>query len=497
MPRRLAAVVVAVVLGLVGCGGDEATPIDAPDVDARDVDADPDPDRTAALALLAVPCTDAPADVYLARTPPAPWTAADRGTVVACAYDRKVSRDEIRAHFTTEGVFAPSLERGAYKVRLAYWTERDPGEPVLTSAALYLPETRRTDGAMPLVVAGHGSVGSADQCAPSREDPDGFQRDFRTQIYPLVADGWIVIAPDYPGLGTPGVATWQHAPDEGHAMLDATRAARRVARAGLLSARNALVGHSNGGHAALAAQSYARSYGTDGTVDAVVVWAPLWISNAAWGALVSDAGAAFSTPAFLAMTLMYIDGHLEAYDGPAGVAAAYLPDKAAQVRAFLEGACWRTITNATTGPGSIGIALGRDAWNLQFVNEVGDCGLSDTCTTPLAATWRARFAADRPPPDPTIPIVLWQGARDGFLSPGFQKCGIDRLVAQGAMLTACLDGEADHSDIPSRSAPWVRAYLAEKLLGAAAPAACTPFASLDPPPSCAVPIPNGTAPTDP
>ena len=493
MPQRMMASLIAIGL-LAACGDDGGdTPIDAPSIDA---DPDPDPDRTAALALLGVPCADQPSAVYQARTPPSPWTAAQRGTIAACAFDRKVTVEELRAHFTTEGVPPATITTGAYKLRIAYWTERNPGEPILTSGALYLPETRR-GAPSPLVVAGHGSVGSADACAPSREDPSGFQRDFRTQIYPLIGDGWIVLAPDYPGLGTPGVAVWQFALDEGHAMLDATRAARNLARAGLLSDRNALVGHSNGGHAALAAQSYARTYGSAGTIDAVVVWAPLWISNAAWGALISDTGAVLLTPAFMAMTLMYLDSHLEVYDGATGIADAYLPGKAQQVRDLLESQCWRTLTVAATGAASIGIATGRDAFTTPFVEQVGDCGLLATCATPLAASWKTRFAADRPPPDPTIPIVLWQGMLDDFLSPGYQQCGIDRLVGQGANLTACIDDGADHSSIPSRSADWVRLYLAERLLGGPAPTACTPFSSITPPPGCSVPIANGLTPEDP
>lgn len=486
-PRRPQAhAALAALLAFAACGGDGA-----PAIDAAAIDADPDPDRTAALALLGVPCTDGLDAAYAAHPPPAPWTAAQRGAIAACAYERKVTVAEMQAHFTTENVPPATISTDVYKFRVAYWTERGPDQPQLTSAAFYLPVTRRGAPA-PLIVAGHGSVGVADRCAPSKEDPQGFLRDYRTQMYPLIGDGWVVMAPDYPGIGTPGVGTWQLAIDEGHALLDGTRAARRLARAGLLSAHNAIVGHSNGGHAALAAQSYAQAYGSDGPIAAVVVWAPLWISNAAWGALISDTGAVLLTPAFMAMTLMYLDAHLETQGGAAELAEAYLPGKAAAVRAWLEGGCWRDLTSMTTGATSIGISTGRDAFTAEFVTEVGDCGLTDSCTTARATTWRARFAADRPPPDPSIPIVLWQGREDDFLTPGYQGCGVARLTAGGADLTACLES-GDHSSVISASAGWVREYLAHQLLGAAAPAACTPFV----PPGCAVPIPNGTTPSDP
>ncbi len=474
------------IAALVGCGDDGAAPADA---------ADPFPDRTAALALLGVPCTDSIDAAYEFHQAPVPWSASLRGTIAACAYDRKLTVDEMRAHYTTEHLPPVTVTTDVYKFRVAYWTERGANEPVLTSAAFYLPVTRRGEPA-PVVVAGHGSVGVADRCAPSKEDPGGFLRDYRTLLYPLIGDGWVVMAPDYPGIGTPGVGTWQLASDEGHAMLDGTRAARKLARAGLLSTHNAIVGHSNGGHAALAAQSQAQAYGSDGTIDAVVVWAPLWISNGAWGALISDTGAVLQTPAFMAMTLMYLDAHLQVLGGADERLAAYLPGKAAAVRTWLDGGCWRDLVSMTTGAAAIGIHTGRDAFVTGFVDEIGDCGLTGACTSLLATTWRARFAADRPPPDPTIPVVLWQGREDDFLTPGYQQCGIDRLTAGGASLTACV-GPGDHSSVMSSSADWVRGYLAQKLLGAAAPAACTPFASITPAPGCGVPIPNGTAPGDP
>ena len=462
----------------------------APATDAG-VDADPDPDRTAALALLGVPCTDAVDAVYQGRPPPALWTAAARGTIAACAYDRTVSAAEMRAHYTTEGFPEVAITTDAYKFRVAYWTERDATTPLLTSAALYVPVTRR-GAPSPLVVAGHGSVGVGDACAPSREDPQGFTKDADALFYMLAGDGWVVMAPDYPGIGTPGVGTWQLAVDEGHAMLDGTRAARRLLRGGLLSTRNALVGHSNGGHAALAAQAYAHDYGSDGTIEAAVVFAPLWLSNAAWAALMTDTGALLLTPAFMAMSLMYLDGHLEVLDGAAGVTAAYAPGKAAVVRDYLEHHCWRDLTSMTAGPASIGITTGRDAFATLIADEVGNCALSGECTTAAGMLWRARFAADRPPPDPAIPIVLWQGTDDTFLPASYQQCGVDRLTAGGADLTAC-EGPGSHAGVIATSAAYTRAYLAARLLGGTPPAPCTTFT----PTTCAVPIPNGPLPTDP
>ena len=456
-----------------------------------------DPDRDAALSILgATACDDTLESVYEAAEPPASWSAADRGKLVKCAFDRKVSLDEMKAHFTDETLPSPSLSTGAYRLRVAYWTERDEGQPVLTTGVIYVPETRRADPS-PLVVAGHGSVGVADKCAPSREDPEGFLRDFRTQIYTLAGDGWVVLAPDFPGLGTEGAATWMYSPDEGHAMLDATRAARQLAKSGFFSDKNAIVGHSNGGHAALSAQSYAKAYGAEGTVETVVVWAPFWLSNGAWGALVSTIGNTLITPAFLAMSMMYFHGHLDAYEGEGHATDAFLPEKAETIGDFLEGGCWQDVARADKGPQDIGLKKGADAFLPAYVTEVGGCGLQGTCDTDLAKAWKARWAADRPPPDPSIPIALWHGKKDDFLTPGFQMCGIDRLTGQSADLTVCFSEEGDHSSVIPLEADWVRSLLEARLLGGAEPGACAGLETFDPPLTCSAPIPNSADPAEP
>lgn len=88
--------------------------------------------------------------------------------------------------------------------------------------------------------------------------------------------------PDNPGLGTPSTTAVFYSIDEGHAMLDATRAARKLFKEGTLSERNALIGHSAGGHAVYSAAAFAASYGLDGTLDAAI-------------ALNSDASSQFRT----------------------------------------------------------------------------------------------------------------------------------------------------------------------------------------------------------
>jgi alpha-beta hydrolase superfamily lysophospholipase len=66
----------------------------------------------------------------------------------------------------------------------------------------------------------------------------------------MMARGYVVVATDHPGLGTPGMHPYLIGVSEGRAVLDSVRAARDLPDAGA-SNRFVVWGHSQGGHASL------------------------------------------------------------------------------------------------------------------------------------------------------------------------------------------------------------------------------------------------------
>ncbi|CAM5620641.1 Lipase OS=Streptomyces antimycoticus OX=68175 GN=SSPO_046110 PE=3 SV=1 [Streptomyces antimycoticus] len=73
--------------------------------------------------------------------------------------------------------------------------------------------------------------------------------------------GWAVAVTDYEGLGTPGDHTYTAGRSEGHAVLDAARAAQRLPAAGLSpDAPVGIMGYSQGGQAAGWAAELHASY---------------------------------------------------------------------------------------------------------------------------------------------------------------------------------------------------------------------------------------------
>jgi pimeloyl-ACP methyl ester carboxylesterase len=120
-----------------------------------------------------------------------------------------------------------------------------------------------------VVVWAHQTTGFTDAAAPSRK---GVQT-ISGQLADLLARGYAVAAPDYEGLGTPEPLQYEVGLSAGHSVLDAARALRHV-EPSKISPVVAVVGHSEGGHAALWAAQLARGYAAELDVRGAVASAP-------------------------------------------------------------------------------------------------------------------------------------------------------------------------------------------------------------------------------
>src|SRR5262249_5031675 len=192
--------------------------------------------------------------------------ARPRGDVVRCAVPASLTSQQVNAQATAVGYAGPSLLSGFWTWRIAYRTERTTPAMATsapegdTPATLLIPE-RPIPGA-PLVVFAHGSVGIGPGCAPSQTgltDAVPANTDFLVNLFSLAGYGYTVIMPDYNGFAYGQVPGYFNAEDEAHAVLDATRAAAKVLTTP--PDKVVIVGHSQGGHAALAAHGYAAKYG--------------------------------------------------------------------------------------------------------------------------------------------------------------------------------------------------------------------------------------------
>lgn len=155
--------------------------------------------------------------------------------------------------------------------RIMYKTTDEGGQPAAVSGVYIEPSKRwRGKGERPLVSFAVGTQGVADACAPSKTlesflniEDDKFMVGYEVpSIYGFLNDGVAVVVTDYIGLGTTDrVHTYMNRVDQGHAVLDAARAALSLPNTSITSRSSiGLYGYSQGGGAAGAAAELAPSY---------------------------------------------------------------------------------------------------------------------------------------------------------------------------------------------------------------------------------------------
>ena len=144
---------------------------------------------------------------------------------------------------------------GSSAWRILYASTGLDGEPIEVSGVVIASDLPAPTGGRHVVAWAHPTTGVDDRCAPS-----AFPEFFETipHLTALMALDYVVVATDYPGLGTAGPHPYLVGLSEGRAVLDAVRAARELPKSGA-GKRFAVWGHSQGGHAALFAGQLARS----------------------------------------------------------------------------------------------------------------------------------------------------------------------------------------------------------------------------------------------
>ena len=127
------------------------------------------------------------------------------------------------------------------------------GKEVQATSLVFTPKTPVPKDGWPIVIWAHGTTGVADICAPSRL---ALGSDVKNMISKFLAEGYVVVAPDYEGLGSAGDHPFLNVKSEAYSITDAVVAARNWLGT-KASKQWVTVGHSQGGQAALGAAQYA------------------------------------------------------------------------------------------------------------------------------------------------------------------------------------------------------------------------------------------------
>lgn len=475
-------------LVLAACSSDTPEPVATPDAGSGPTAATP-----------SNPCTDAVDSIYgdpgaLAADP------ALRGNIVKCAKDAPITKEALQAKITELGYVGKPLTSGAQVYRISYRTERgdEASTPAVSSAIVYVPDVPRA-AKLPIVVAGRGSRGQAAACAVSKFDPtqSGINGDAYRMVYPLVGSGYAVILSDlagYANFGAPGnpPSAYAQATDVGRSTLDSGRALKKLFPD--LDDKVVLVGHSQGGHSALASLALADTYGSAAPIVGVAVYAPLWLSQRSWGAVLSSIGRDFpvESSAAPAVSVWYHYTQAELLDGPGEGKKLFAVAKRDAIEKFVNETCWEQKAEALKPLGT----YAEEYFDPAFVaavakpslGVVGDCPSTDA----LCLKWKARYSNDRPHlagKAAQTPILIAYGGKDDTIPPGRMACGFERLHADNAQFEVCVDPDQGHGGIVSTKADYVSDWIAKVALGAPAPAACAAGESAITVP-CETPPPN-------
>ena len=162
---------------------------------------------------------------------------------------------------------APS---GMQAWRIAYWTRGDVDRPLAVTGIVIAPREAAPSAPRNVIAWAHGTSGVVERCAVST-NPAVFSA---TPTLPeMIAAGYTVVAPDYPGLGSAGPHGYLSGQETARSVLDAVRAARQIPGA-FAGSRFAVWGESQGGHAALWTAREARRYARDLTLVGTAAAAP-------------------------------------------------------------------------------------------------------------------------------------------------------------------------------------------------------------------------------
>jgi alpha-beta hydrolase superfamily lysophospholipase len=309
------------------------------------------------------------------------------------------------------------------------------GRDVAVSGVVVVPPGAAPPDGRPVVVWGHGSVGLADRCAPSR---GGLMGTFGPWLGGLLQQDLVVAATDYQGLGTPGPARSLIGLSAGHAVLDVARAARGLDAAGA-GARVLLHGHSEGGHGVLWAAELARSYAPELQVLGVAATAP-------GGELATTLRLSRLRPAAVTSgAMLIVVAWSDAYRVPPDALTPAGRKAADRVRTRCLDELAKEPATPTVRPG-------------------------DLLTTP---PWPALLARNSPGHAATpAPVLIPQGADDQVVVPAATGALVQRLCRLGDTVELRTYQHAGHFDIPGVAGSDVAAWIGERLAGRPARSTC-------------------------
>lgn len=329
--------------------------------------------------------------------------------------------------------------------RILYTTQDANGRPAIASAMVITP-TESEPGPHPVIVWEHGTTGVARGCAPSLADGTATKWAIPA-LEQVLAEGWVVVAPDYSGQGAPGVFPYLIGEGEGRSSVDAVLAAGEIDTDLVLSPRTVVWGHSQGGHAALFTTQVAPEYAPGLDIRGTAAISPAADPRAL--ADILTAGAQDNALLTIMMAFVLVP-YSETYDDI---------DLGQYVSSAAEPIIREMTQRCLSEPGVVISALTALGLSEDQPIDTGDL------TTGAMGRRLAENTASGPWGTPIL--VAW-GAQDEVLPPSTQEDLVERLCAAGERVRWEVLAPNHHQDIlqpPSQLLPmlmrWTRTLMTD------------------------------------
>lgn len=309
------------------------------------------------------------------------------------------------------------ITNGYEIVAIEYLTEQGPATATVT-LPLDLADSPPPSG-FPVVVNAHGTIGVDDPCQlTGTVSGTGLAALFGGR-------GAIGVAPDYPGLGTPGFHRYLNARGEATSVLDSIRAAIQLAKYRGISTneRAAVVGLSQGGHASLASAAVHQQYAPELDIRAFGASGPANMYEEQWREGVVWPGEHLVMHALISWSFAEATGN--------SAAELWADPLAETVEHHLTTRCYWDPAFGTAPLLSEGFPTRAEAiFSAAFLAEY------------QSGNWEQfpfmgeQFAANRIEPwldvfVQTAPIAIWQGSDDATVPAWMTEVMVEDLIAGG------------------------------------------------------------------
>lgn len=331
---------------------------------------------------------------------------------------------------------------GGTALRMLYVSETPDGTRAASGGMIFIPTSAAPVGGRPVVAWSHGTLGMGPACAPSRSStPTG---DIDTWLPLMMKLGWVVVATDYVGIGTPGPNLYLDADSEVRDIVNSVRAARNIPQA-QAGNRYVTFGHSQGGHASIWAGSLAPAYAPELRLLGVAAAAPALelkaITNAQWNTLV---GWVIGPAA--------VESWSHAY--PARDFTSVLTDTGRST--------WPTIAYQCVKDSALTSALRQTIGERFFASNPAD-----------NAAWSSVADQQTPAPLPaSMPAFIIQGMTDEVVLPWPQAIVQETWCAAGSALTMDWLGEVGHIKASLVGGPNAVPWIADRFANLPAGRTC-------------------------